>query len=870
MKIEKLILRNFASIYNAMDAKEITIDFSTMKNKICLLIGKNGSGKTSILSVLNPFADLGNLDVRNNQPLILKNKDGYKEIHISKDGNYYVIKHIYTAHKDKSHSVKSYIEKNGKELNINGNVRSFLEAVKNELSIEPEYLKLVRLGSNVTSIIGLTETERKNFMSKIMSDIDIYVDYYKIVGAKERQIKDNISHTANKLSKLGISDILIADKEIADTKNELSTLEGIKVSLNNDIAILNHDIENIEDVKNLRDNLNRSSKMVTKMKETLKKYKPDKIDSNHYKNEIDKEEKEITKLEAEVKSTSSIIESELSLLNSLLDQYKTISAQYDKELDTDKTIKDMEDNLTDIRKSLRESEDILGDFKPSVSYDEFTDFISFIKGIQVKLNTTYEFGTKAINKVLKLMEDNEDVQHYVDSHLIDIDDKKSDTSSLFLAKIASSVLFNDKTVIECKCECEAKKLFNELKSLIEDHNVSEKNSDVSFYKDVERVNSNLTSIFSDLNERSIFISKLPDDIKVIFTKDNIIKKIRKLEIFYDEKNINNYLSLITEYSRYLSNLSKYDESEKVLLNVKSVSNLEAIKEQKESLKDDIDNKEEYIRQLKEKVSKDTEDLEELNRSLETNRDIYEALTEYDETIKANEKYTKDYEVYKTNTEKIHDLTVRLNGVDTEYNKKNAALTQMQLNYTQYNIYMKELESFNKIYDEMDKVKESLSAKSGIPLYIIRKYLGDDTVTSTNDLLNVVYDGQIELDDFEITPSSFSIPVYVRGFRMPDVKYTSQGELAFISIALSFALSSIVLSRYNIMLLDEIDGPLDSDNREKFIKILEKQIDKIDSEQNFLITHNAMFSSYPVDILDLSFTNDESEYPLANFIKIERR
>ena len=72
-----------------------------------------------------------------------------------------------------------------------------------------------------------------------------------------------------------------------------------------------------------------------------------------------------------------------------------------------------------------------------------------------------------------------------------------------------------------------------------------------------------------------------------------------------------------------------------------------------------------------------------------------------------------------------------------------------------------------------------------------------------------------------------------------------------------------------MLLDEIDGPLDVVNREKFIRILENQIDRIDSEQNFLITHNAMFSSYPVDIIDLSFKNDSDQYPLATFIEIKR-
>lgn len=870
MKIEKIILKNFAAFYNAMEAKEVSIDFSKAKNKVCLIIGKNGSGKTSLLSVLNPFADLGNLDVRNSQPLIRKDKDGYKEIHISKAGSLYIIKHIYTPHKDKSHSVKSYIEKDGIELNPNGNVRSFLETVKNELSIEPEYLKLVRLGSNVTSIIGLTETERKNFMSKIMSDIDMYVDYYKIVGAKERQIKDNISHVANKLSKLGISDILIADKEIKDLESEIVILNNEKTSITSDIAIANHDINSIEDVDNLRDNLNNSSKMITKMKDTLYKYKPKKMDSDHYKNEIDKEEKEITKLNAEVTSLTAILETELSTLNSLMDRYQTVSSQYDKELDNDKTIKQMEENLTGIRKSLRESEDVLSNFNLSISLEDYKDFINFIKNIQVQLNTTYEFGSKAINKVLKLMENNDDVEKYINTHLIDIDESKNDNMSLFFAKIAAEIMFNDRVVINCKTECQAKKLYNMMASLLSDRNITEKSKDSSFYNDMERVYQNLTVIFKSLDERSVFISTLPNEVKEMFGRDEIIKHIKKLEVIYDEKKLNHLLMLITENARYQDNLAKYDKEDELLRQVKSISNLETIKEEKDRLKEDIETKNDYIKDIKGKINNDNEKLSELKLSLDTNRDIFDALTMYDSMVKDNERYTNEYEIYKINKEKIHDLNIRLTGVSGELDKKNSTLNQLKLNYEQYKILIKELESYNKIYDEMDKVKESLSAKSGIPLYIIRKYLGDDTVETTNDLLRVVYEGQIELDDFDITPSSFSIPVYVRGFRMPDVKYTSQGELSFISIALSFALSSIVLARYNIMLLDEIDGPLDTENREKFIKILEKQIDKIDSEQNFLITHNSMFSSYPVDIVDLSFGNNEEEYPLANFIEVERK
>jgi chromosome segregation ATPase len=115
-----------------------------------------------------------------------------------------------------------------------------------------------------------------------------------------------------------------------------------------------------------------------------------------------------------------------------------------------------------------------------------------------------------------------------------------------------------------------------------------------------------------------------------------------------------------------------------------------------------------------------------------------------------------------------------------------------------------------------------------------------------------------------------MPFYNNHVLLPDVKYASQGEHSFLSIALSFALSSQVLEKYNIMLLDEVDGPLDLTNREKFIEVIENQIYRVKSEQSFLITHNAMFSSYPVDIIDLSFTNNHEEYPLANFIKIKRK
>ena len=55
---------------------------------------------------------------------------------------------------------------------------------------------------------------------------------------------------------------------------------------------------------------------------------------------------------------------------------------------------------------------------------------------------------------------------------------------------------------------------------------------------MERVYQNLTVIFTSISERSVFISTLPDDVKAMFTHDEIVKHIKKLGVIYDEKNVN--------------------------------------------------------------------------------------------------------------------------------------------------------------------------------------------------------------------------------------------------------------------------------------------------------------------------------------------
>ena len=267
MVIEYLQLKNFANIYTSFKSECITIDFSKRKNKITLITGPNGSGKTSILSTLHPFANNGNLDVRNEMPLIRKGKEGYKEIHISNDGDMYIIKHFYTPTKE-SHSVKSYIEKNGVELNVNGNVTSFKSIVNEELEIEMDYLKLIRLGNNVTNFIDLKSTERKAFMGQIISEVEVYLKYFKKVTGKMRETKSVVSHLIDKIDKLGISD----ESELKKVQKHLSKeLVSYKESIdkyNEELSIINYQIEKYESPLVIKESIDSTTKELKKMEQS--------------------------------------------------------------------------------------------------------------------------------------------------------------------------------------------------------------------------------------------------------------------------------------------------------------------------------------------------------------------------------------------------------------------------------------------------------------------------------------------------------------------------------------------------------------------------------------------------------------------------
>lgn len=217
IKIERIRLENFALIKTGMGLDVLDIDFTKGKYTVNLIIGNNGTGKTAMLSNFHPFPYLGSLEAREDTDIICVGQTGHKEIWYRKGDDHYEIEHIYSkpVGKSKTRTVKSYIRKNGVELNKGGLVRAFHEIVEQEFQIEPNFLKLIRLGPNVQNFIKLSVSDRKTFISKLLEEVDIYMKDYKQANEQAKFLTNALKIAISKRDKLNISDISILDAGIA-------------------------------------------------------------------------------------------------------------------------------------------------------------------------------------------------------------------------------------------------------------------------------------------------------------------------------------------------------------------------------------------------------------------------------------------------------------------------------------------------------------------------------------------------------------------------------------------------------------------------------------------------------------------------------
>lgn len=865
MKYTYLLAKNFAPIYVAMKKKTIEIDLSKSKNRIILLVGSNGSGKTAILSLLHPFAYAGNMDIRSSSKIILDDCDGYKELHLTDDDNKYIIKHFYQNTKN-GIRVKSYLSKNGNELNPNGNVTSFTELILSELTLEPEFMKLIRLGSNVTNLIEMKSSERKNFSSELLSDIDIYSEIYKKINDDNRILKNLITNVSNKISRLNVIseqdlnvEIYALEKEISEKEEEL---ENEKKSLWNEENTIKNSIdvsmdEFISTYEDMKTNLIFLYNDLKHIEKDIGNYNIESINNNI--GILEKEKSEISnKLEINSINTTNLYDNLTEHMNRK-DEYEGKIKLFTNNENTqtlDTLIKELENKREEYSRKYSKI------VTPPYTKEELLRLLESGHEINHLASNLYEFGLTKTQQLVYLYNEKINIDKYIQDKVLRIDQRilnlKNNQQKTKKNTSRVEVLYRD---FRCEVKtCPYWIINNEPE--IKSENIEETVSSLEWEREEILKLLDMRKIFDrilyNIETIKYIEDKLPNNVLSINT---VLSKLKYGKHVFSESDIQPYISLVEELSEYktlepkIEKLKKERElissiedsnrllKENLLTTIDKISNIndkiENIKQEKEILQDKLEEIENKLVSLKNKL-----------KSAEHKEIIISNIKDKEKSINDNKLKIQQIE---TCSKRIKQITAKINNLENELSKLKQLLFNKKVIKKDFKSLSKERDILNKKFEDISILKESLSSTKGIPLLFIQLYL-KNTTRIVNNLLERIYGDDFKIDNFEITSTDFNIPYIKNGVRISDVVYASQGERSFLSIALSFALLTQSVKRYNIPLLDEIDATLDMKNRRLFLNILEEQIDIINAEQVFLITHNNMFDDYPVDIIMTSDIN----------------
>jgi DNA repair exonuclease SbcCD ATPase subunit len=890
MKINKIKLTNFIGIKHGTGLDEIEIDFrSGTGNKIVMLSGGNGSGKSTVMSQLHPFKD--SFDDRDT----VAYDGGVKEIEIEHVSDVYTITHTYGT------NAKSFIQKNGVELNENGGVRTFNQAVESEMNLTSDFFKIGKIGSNTESFIQFTTAERKEYISKFLPQIDDYIKKFELVSEKFKNLKKDLTTVSTELDKLEQEDTVKERIQILDST--ISVLSTQIETTSNDVAVLNSQVESDEkinsgiDINEVINNKNEKSKRKEAIYVMAKTFQ-EKYDGKkeiEYCEEIIEEKIELTKK----------LEQEIAVMNSKNDGINNLILSAENEakkqkyklegLEKTEPLEVLLGKIKDLKRDINEIEN-------SIKSNSLTNIVSknsdTINTQVVKFETFKNFIAKYFDDLRSssVVPTRSNIEMFASEGFDDILRKLIDDSR--------AAITDKTTVLKTKNQQLSIKMANSGKIDILNQRPDACEIDTCpFIRDALKY-KNLPVEIEELERQIVQLEKERTEF------ENKAEKIIDLKYLYDQYNSNYenmsprnnevYKMFLDSYGNItdavLSNFNDFqNNTDKLISNINetifSLNNLN-------KLKADLENyeyKKKYVESTettKKEINKEISDkLEEADGYRVKLKELIDNTNLKITELNSEKEILKDYKEYLSGKKEINSLSTQISTLgttETDYFTRSNTIKANKTNMIQLNRSLSDLkvqkeqstkelskantllsniESLKVKKDDIEKnyelqkfIKTALDPNKGIPLYFIISYL-DKTKDIANELLELAFGDNFEIS-FVTDPKDFYIRVRAGDNIKNDIKEASQGEISLTTISISLALIEQSLGKFNILALDEIDGPLDSSNRKNFISILNKQIEKLGIEQLFVISHNDAFDTEALDLILLkgsSINKNDADY-----------
>ena len=882
MKIVSVELVNFSRVYSGLGKTKVTIDLLNNDNQINLFVGENGTGKTSIMSCCHPFAYNNAIgDSTSNSDLIISGKDGKKTVVITYGEDVYRIQHVYTRKKDDTISVKSYIMENNEELNDSGTVSTFKTIIYEKLGINEVFLTLLSIGNRVNGFVEYTAGERKKFASKIFQELGIFNEYYKRITVKARKMKTLLSNVTSKLSKYKDYDLTTLELQLKDVESNLSALNEKRLSITQDIGGIENQLKSLSDISDRYDEL---QKMTAEIMERIDKAKSSKH-SSMGKKELEDTKEHLLSKKMELDVTSAELSTKITGNLNMIDKLKNSIMEDEDALSKLDTLKD-ERELESMRYSITSEIDELSKYDFSI-VDEYTK--EYLIRAEIYLLQATDICSKLIFDTTE--EDN----------IINLFDKFKSDNKLFdslekryqditnkiqtqLSIASSSIQFELPRIDKCRHDCEKLDSCPYASFYHTVLDMMNKSTDM-ISKEVRTLQEHASNYENDLKILSVFreVTKYllsnKENLRVpmsVFDPNTFIHTFVDCRKIYNQTTMAELIDLVEKRDR-MNELQK--DLDVVTMKISRYNDTKALYDMHtarlESNRKELKDIEETNVRLISDNRNITCELESLGFEIDNVNEDIKYQIEIEDLMGSLSNIHKEVDSIRDNISKIENLKNLLHDKESMRLTTDNQIRELEIQKQRFIIIINDLRTLQQEeltiredYDDILAIQEAVSPTKGIPVEFIEYYMKNQMIDKMNDLLDSVYHGGLVLlkDKMVIDDKEFKIPYKRRNTIVEDISNASDGERAILTITFSLVLIQLSLDKYNIMLLDEIDTSLDYNTRGKFLDLIERYMTIIGAKQLFLISHNNMFDTYPINVIMTSEQNI-SNMKMANVIKL---
>ncbi len=893
MRITYAKLIGYAGFYAGLGKTEMEFDFTKCKNRIVVISGANGSGKSTLLNALSILPD--------SNDCFLPSMVASKQLQIMDQDVFYniLIVHGLDSRGNRT-TTKAYIEKNGVELNPNGNVSSYKDIIFNEFNLDSNFITLTHVSGDNRGLADKKPAERKKFIASITSSLDVYNDINKKLTKKANVYRSQINSLSTKIQNIGDetnlrSSILSLNSrserlnaEIEDLKQQIvecrtilalndpngqmkqrfDTLQQQLIELENqrtksftfmrnlkDSKFKEESFESIADIDNVlkevSDNLTKNNEIYFKDKETLITLNSSiQSISNDINATVIKTDKLKSEIDPQLDLNIEQTEKEMMLIEDRFGRYNIGSREELNEISSS----DLQ-QIISVGTDILNAVDLIYENIPIGQLQQFVETVENGTPISIQIAELGNTNNTLKDKLLQVKEELSKLE--ADYQAIQELNKKPEKCKFndcyFLSKyIAVSEKYKGQYIEE---------MISSTKIDIDlfETNIKKNTETIELLKNwvrseaiigkVKTLSTSNTTILNKLGVCSrlgdfnyilemIFYGRNFNDFKVLI--DHVRDMSNDIIQYKSYKKV--YDNLMTEKKL---NKANFDTLKELESNLKSLNdNLESTRQQRDIMKKSVDFSFGIITRLQEKES----DLKELRTRFETYQQID---SQYNQV---NQEFTKLNNQFKGSSEIIQRMTNLSGEITKLQNELNPITEQKKILDSQILLLDNYRKDYNEYYDKyniIDKLKKYSSPTSGgIQTLFMGLYMGK-TLDTANQMLGMLFQGQYQLLNYVINEDEFRIPFASNGFAIDDISNGSTSQICMMGMIINLVLLHQASTKFNIARLDEIDGGLDTYNRSVFVEILQKIIQLLGIEQLFIISHSCESALSNVDSIQLA-------------------